>query len=87
MSSIKELRAKSMALEPKIRIGKNGITDAIVREIRVHLKKHKMVKVKFLQGALTNQTKKELVDELIVKTHTVLVHKVGFIAVIARKNS
>jgi ribosomal protein S15 len=37
---IKQLKLKAKALEPSVRIGKNGITDSVISEIAKHLKKN-----------------------------------------------
>ncbi len=42
---------------PKIRIGKKGITEGIIQEIRIILKKDKIVKIKCLQSIPTKSTK------------------------------
>lgn len=42
---------------PKIRIGKKGITEGIIQEIRIILKRDKIVKIKCLQSIPTESTK------------------------------
>lgn len=71
------------ALSPAIRIGKSGITDNVVKQIIAIIKKKKVIKVKFLPTAI-KEDKKELVKELAERTHTRIIHKVGFIAVLSR---
>ena len=71
------------ALEPAIRIGKAGITENVIKQIKTIMKKKKVIKVKFLASAIKNN-KKELVKELAEKTNTKIIHKVGFIAVLER---
>ena len=45
MRSKKELLRKGRQLEPSIRIGKNGFSDEMVKEIKAQLKKKKLIKV------------------------------------------
>ena len=71
------------ALQPAIRIGKQGITENVVKQIIAIMKKKRVIKVKFLPSAI-HDNKKELVKELAEKTHTKIIHKVGFIAVLER---
>jgi len=71
------------ALEPAIRIGKAGITENVVKQVIILLKKRKVIKVKFLASAIKDN-KKELVKELVEKAHARVIHKVGFIAVLER---
>ena len=40
-----ELKSKSRTLEPVVRIGKNGLTDGMIKEIIIHLKKRALIKV------------------------------------------
>ncbi|MEM3154852.1 MAG: YhbY family RNA-binding protein [Candidatus Woesearchaeota archaeon] len=70
-------------LEPALRIGKAGITDNAIRQVKALLKKRKVIKVKFLTSAI-KENKKELVKELAEKAHAKVIHKVGFIAVLER---
>ncbi len=68
------------ALEPSVRIGKEGITENVVKQVITLLKKRKVIKVKFLPTAITAD-KKELVKELAERAHARVIHRVGFIAV------
>ncbi len=71
------------ALDPALRIGKAGITDNVVKQVIVLLKKKKVIKVKFLASAIKTD-KKELIKELVEKTRAKVLHKVGFIVVLER---
>lgn len=71
------------ALDPALRIGKAGITDNVVKQVIVLLKKRKVIKVKFLASAIKDD-KKELIKELVEKTRAKVLHKVGFIVVLER---
>ncbi|MFW9851730.1 MAG: YhbY family RNA-binding protein [Candidatus Thorarchaeota archaeon] len=42
---------------PKIRIGKKGVTEGIIQEVSIILKRDKVVKVKCLQSIPTENTK------------------------------
>ena len=45
----RELRAQAHPLHPVVLIGDNGLTDAVLREIDVHLKSHELIKIR-VQG-------------------------------------
>jgi RNA-binding protein len=79
----KILRQMGHSLQPLVRIGKNGMNDAIVAEIVKQLKKHKLVKVKLLQSFDCNR--KEVARKLAVDTSSVLVSVVGGVVVLWRK--
>ena len=81
----KELKSKAKAIKPILWIGKNGITDGLINELKYLLKRKKLVKIKLLRGFLEENDKKEVVDELVTKTDSELVEQVGFIIVLYRR--
>ena len=85
MINIKEMKAKSMAMEPMVRIGKSGISDSVIGEIKKQLQKDGMIKIKMLKSFIGTKDKKEVVKEIVEKTNSQLVHSIGFIIVLARK--
>ena len=85
MPSTKELKSKALELKPVIWVGKSGLTDNIIKEIKLQLKKNKLIKVKFLKGIIKEKGRKELVKELAEKTNSRIIHQVGFVVVLYRK--
>ena len=82
IKEIKQLRAKAHGLEPVLQIGKGGITDSVVKEILLQLKKKKLIKIKLLQSA---GDRKKLVDEIVSKTKAVLIRSVGRVVVLYKR--
>jgi RNA-binding protein len=82
---IKQLRSKAKSLEPILWIGKNGITDSVIQEIRKLLRKKRIIKIKLLKSALKDTGKKEAIHELVNKTDAILIEAVGFVCVLAKK--
>jgi RNA-binding protein len=80
----RKLRDKARSLEPIVRIGKNGITDAMVDHIKRMLLKRHLVKVKFLQSFMEENDIKEVASTLSKLTDSVLIDKVGFVVVLYR---
>ena len=78
----KELRAKGKLLKPTINVGKSGLTKGIVDNIKLQLKKRKLIKVKILR---TVEDKKKMVDEIIMHTDAELVQKIGNVIVLHKK--
>ena len=70
----KELKRKAHALQPSVQIGKNGLTEGTMNEIKRHLKTDKTVKIKFLTSFPWNEGR---MNELLVQTKATLVSKVG----------
>ena len=73
------------AIQVTVQIGKQGITPTLITEIKNQLKTRKIIKIKLLQSALENKTKKELAKELAHLTSAELIHQVGFVVVLARR--
>jgi RNA-binding protein len=72
-----ELKSKSRSLDPVIRIGKNGLTDGMLKEIIMHLKKKGLIKIKVLNNALSNSTLDDFIKTLTEKCNCVLIDKIG----------
>lgn len=81
----KELKNKGKLLEPIIRIGKNGLKDSVIDEINKHLKKRKLIKIKFLKSFIKGEDRKRIAQEIATKTNSVLIDQVGFVAVLCQK--
>jgi RNA-binding protein len=81
----RKLRDKARSLEPLVRIGKNGITDAMVVHIRRMLLKRRLVKVRFLQSFMEENDIKEVASTLSRLTGSVLIDRTGFVVVLYRE--
>jgi len=81
----KKLKEKGKLLDPIIRIGKSGMTENVVAEIKKHLKKRKLIKVKMLRSFIEETGKKEAFEKVIEDTDSILIDKVGFVVVLAKK--
>ena len=66
-----------------VRIGKSGITKQVIEEIKRHLKKKKIIKIKFLKTAIND--KKKMFAELAKKTNSDIKKKIGFTVILAKK--
>ncbi len=77
-----DLKEKAMALQATIQIGKSGLSESVVDEIKKQLKKRKLIKIKFLKSVLEGKSKKELADEVVEITGAKVVMKTGFTLVL-----
>lgn len=84
MTSKRKLINKAKLLVPIVRIGKGGITESMISEIKRQLKDKKLVKIKLLRSALTKD-RKEIAKELASKTNSELIQLVGFVVVLHKK--
>lgn len=48
---ITALKKESVSLDPLVNVGKSGVTDAVIEEIKKQLKDKKLVKVRILRSA------------------------------------
>jgi putative YhbY family RNA-binding protein len=74
----KELKARCNQLKPVAWIGKNGITTEAVSQVKLLLKKRKLIKIKLLNSFVDTHDKKEVANELAEKTDSVLIDLTGF---------
>ncbi|MFC1691198.1 YhbY family RNA-binding protein, partial [Nanoarchaeota archaeon] len=75
-------KAGGESIEPVVRIGKNGLTPAIIDEIKNQLRKRKIIKIKILKSALQQKTKKEFSDEIAEKTGSNLLKLIGSVIIL-----
>ncbi len=73
----KQLKDEARNLAPMMRIGKNGLTENALEEIRQQLKKKKLVKIKLLKSAVYEKSSEEIAAEITGKTGSELISHVG----------
>ncbi len=83
------LKLKSKGLDPVVTVGKNGLTIAVLEQIKQVLKKKKLIKIKLSRGFVESQEadgkkKKEIGEEIADATNSFLVNVVGFTVSLAR---
>ena len=78
------LRGLGHAIKPLIQVGKNGITDALIKELGLVLDQHELVKVKLATD--DRQARRIQMAELEEKTQASLVQTVGKVACYYRRN-
>ena len=78
---IAHLKKRAQTLTATLTLGKAGLTDNIVTELRDQLKMHEMVKVKMLHSTEDKGDKKIIAEELATKTKSELVEVKGRTAV------
>jgi RNA-binding protein len=83
--NLRKLKAKAMVMAPSVVIGKSGLTEGIVNEIKVQIKKKRTIKVKMLRSFIAGKDKKEVVSEILHRTDAKLVQKVGFVVTLTKK--
>ncbi|MGD9780346.1 YhbY family RNA-binding protein [Methanomethylovorans sp.] len=59
-----ELKAEASQLKPVMNIGKNGITETVVQEIKKHLKADHLIKIKMLKSSREEKDTTTIAEEL-----------------------
>lgn len=70
---------------PIVKVGKEGLTDAVVQETDRQLDKHGGIKVQFTRELAAGKAKNLLKRELAERLHAKVVHAAGFVVVLERK--
>ncbi|KHO46939.1 MAG: hypothetical protein QS99_C0004G0011 [archaeon GW2011_AR4] len=60
-----------------VQVGKNGISDALLKELGILLKKRKLIKVRLLRSFLGTSEKKETIEHLATVTQSQVVFARG----------
>ncbi len=80
---LRKLKALAQRMEPTLKVGKNGLSDAFVQSVNEALTRRELVKIKFSEF---KEEKKELSPLLAEKTGSQLVMRVGNVVVLYRQN-
>ena len=83
-SELAALRATGQTLDVAFQVGKNGVTEGVVKELVARLEREPLVKVKLLKGAREDASTKEVAQGLAEKAGAVLVEVRGFTALFYR---
>ena len=81
----KQKMDKKEADVPVLQIGKNGVTDSFIEELRGQLKKNKIVKVKMLKSSREDIDRKALPEEIAAKLKAQLVDARGYTFVLKKR--
>ena len=78
---LRNLKARAQHLEPIVRIGKAGLSDALIKSVDQALDAHELLKVRFEEF---KKERKALAPLLAERTNSRLVTLVGHVAVLYR---
>ena len=80
-SEKRALKAQAQRLEPMVKVGHAGVSEAFLRSLDTALKQHSLVKIKFTDF---KEEKHDLAPQIAVKTQSELIMQVGNVAVYYR---
>lgn len=78
------LKSQAHHLNPVVIIGKNGLNDGTIDLINKALNKRELIKIKFKEY---KDQKNSLSEEIIKKTNSILVGKIGHTLIIYKQNT
>lgn len=79
-----ELRGKAQAIRPTMHVGKEGVTESVVEELKAQLKRNKLVKVKVLPSVEAD--KRDTAMKLSEAAGAVLIEIRGNTVVMAKQD-
>ncbi|WMW22168.1 YhbY family RNA-binding protein [Methanolobus mangrovi] len=79
---IYQLRTEATKIKPIINIGKNGITESVLEEIKKQLKANRLLKIKMLKTSAEGEDIKQSAEKLAEATKATLIDVRGSTVVI-----
>ena len=73
-----KLSSKAANIKPIVWIGKNGLNLDVFDEIKRQLDKKELIKIKFNKSFFSEKDKKQVAEDIVVKTKSELISFVGF---------
>lgn len=84
-SQRKYLRGRAHHLNPAALVGQKGVTPALLEEIETALDAAELIKIKFVDHK-DKESKADLLEDIVRKTHTCPAGMVGHVAVLFRQH-
>jgi len=81
----KTLRQAAHHLDPAVWVGKNGITESVIKEITYALDRHELIKIKILQ--VEKKERGINIKKICMDTNTELISNIGNILTLYKKNT
>ena len=81
-AALKFLRSLAHGLKPVVRLGQNGLTDAVTRELDIALDRHELVKVKL--AAEDREARDAQLEALASAVDGAVVQRIGHTATLYR---
>ena len=81
----KELMRRALEIEPTVHVGKDGLKDSLYEEIKMQIKKNRLIKVKVLANAESET--KDIADDLAEATDVIVVDVRGSVVILTDKRT
>jgi len=83
--SLRRDKKNARKLKATVILGKKGLTDGIIKEIKKQLRTRGMIKIKMLKSFLRNKDRKEVPGKVASKTKSKVINLVGNVFVLKKK--
>lgn len=80
----RHLKSLCHALNPVVRIGQKGVTEALLAELEIALTHHELIKIKVLIG--DRDERLASITSIALKVEANIVQQIGQVAVLFRRN-
>jgi len=84
-TKLEDMRKESKTMTPNIIIGKNGLTESVLNNIKSELSRHKLVKLKILKSYISENDKDAVFKDIVENTGAKVVHKIGFTITLTKR--
>ena len=81
----KELMRRALEIEPTVHVGMDGLKDSLYEEIKMQIKKNRLIKVKVLANAESET--KDIADDLAEATGAIVVDVRGSVVILTDKRT
>ena len=81
---LRHLQSLCHALQPVVRIGQKGVTEAVLAELEIALNHHELIKIKV--GTGDRQERNTIIAKLAADHDAHVIQKIGQVAVLFRRN-
>ena len=85
-AQLKSIAHKELDNIVKINIGKDLISEEVIKSIKNCFNTHEIVKISFLKSALEKNTKNEMIFDLASATHSDIIQIIGNTALLYKPN-
>ena len=80
----KKKKADRLPQDVGLRIGKSGVTETLIGELKLLLKNKRIIKVKYMPSYIQDKDKKKEFEKLASLLGAKIVHKIGFTVVLKK---
>lgn len=83
-TQLRFLKTHCHALDPVVRIGQKGVTEALMAELEIALAHHELIKIKVSMG--DREARQAAITQIAGQSDANIVQQIGQIAVLFRRN-